>query len=230
MESTISVILPVYNAAIYLEETLASIFSQTVQPFEVIAINDGSSDNSLDILKKFSSKVRIVSRENLGPSVTLNEGIRLSKGRLIAFLDADDLWVSDKLKLQLDFLAFHPEKEACFGMLRQFISPELPDEIKNTISCPSEMQKGILKITLMVRRETFDRVGWFDESLKRGDFIDWFSRAEEAGLNYTVLPELVAYRRLHRNSMSSRYQDDKDLIRLAKAALDRRRKAKQGLE
>jgi glycosyltransferase involved in cell wall biosynthesis len=223
IEQKISVILPVYNAGIYLEEALESIFSQTVQPFEIIAINDGSTDNSLETLERYRSRLVIVSRENRGLSVTLNEAIRLSKGRLITFLDADDLWEPHKLELQLAFLASNPEKEACLGMIRQFISPELPENVKSTIYCPPDIQKGVLKVAMMVKSSAFHRIGWFDETLDRGDFIDWFSRAKEAGLDYSILPELIARRRLHRNSMSNRYQDEKDLVRLAKAVMDRRR-------
>jgi len=228
MEKTISVILPVYNAGIYLEEALESIFSQSVTPLEVIAINDGSTDNSLEILERYRTRLFIESRENRGLAATLNQGIQISKGQLLTFLDADDVWVKNKLEMQLDFLNKHPEKEASFGMMRQFISPELTDDIKNTINCPDELQKGIMKITLMIRRGAFDRVGWFDEVFRRGDFIDWFARAEEAGLNYWVLPELLAYRRLHRNSLSSQQQHEKDLIKIAKAVLDRRRIAGRG--
>lgn len=225
MESQVSVIVPVYNVESYLEEALQSIFSQTLQPLEIIAINDGSTDGSLEILKRYGSRISIINRENRGLSRTLNEGLRASGGRLIAFLDADDLWAPDKLAAQASFLNAHPDTEACFGMIRQFISPELPQEVKSTISCPTELQKGILKITLMIRREAFDRIGGFDETLKRGDFIDWFARAEEAGITYALLPQLLAYRRLHRASMSSSYENDNDLIRIVKAAMDRRRNA-----
>ncbi len=230
MEQKISVILPVYNAGIYLEEALESIFSQTVQPLEIIAINDGSTDASPEVLQRYAKKLHIVSRENRGLSATLNQAIGLANGDLLAFLDADDLWLPDKSAQQLAFLTKHPEKEACFGMMRQFISPELPDEIKNTILCPSAIQKGMMKLTLLIRREAFERVGWFDETLNRGDFIDWFSRAQDASLSYFVLPELVASRRLHRNSMSSQYQNEKDLIMIAKAVMDRRRNALRQVE
>ncbi|WP_234734743.1 glycosyltransferase family A protein [Tellurirhabdus bombi] len=225
MSNSISVILPVYNAEKYLEESLESIWAQTLPPQEVIAINDGSTDNSLEILNKFSHKLRIVSRENRGICASLNQAIQLAKGELITFLDADDMWVDDKLEQQVRLLTQRPDLEACFGMMQQFISPELPEEVQQTIYCPNEVQKGIVKLTLMVWRKSFDRIGWFDETLKRGDFIDWFSRAEEAGLTYTVLPELFAHRRLHRNSLSSQQQHQKDLLKVAKAALDRRRAA-----
>lgn len=223
MKQTVSVILPVYNAGSYLRESLESVFSQTLQPLEIIAINDGSTDNSLEILTEFGSQLRIVSRENQGISATLNEAIALAKGELIAFQDADDIWVLNKVEKQLEFLSTNPKKDACFGMIQQFISPELPEEIKKTIFCPDEIQRGILKITLMIRRAALDKVGLFDKKIHRGDFIDWFARAEELGISYEVLPELLAYRRLHRSGLSNQHQHEKDLIKIAKAALDRRR-------
>jgi glycosyltransferase involved in cell wall biosynthesis len=221
----ISLILPVYNAGPYLRESLESIFTQTLPPHEVIAINDGSTDNSLEILNEFSSRLLIFSRENRGLSYTLNQGIAQAKGNLITFLDADDLWLPNKLEKQVEFLTANPDKAACFGMVKQFISPDLPDDVKNTISCPDEIQRGILKITLMIRREALDVIGFFDEEVRRGDFVDWFARAEDLGISYDVLPDLVALRRLHRSSLSSQQQHEKDLIRIAKATLDRRRNA-----
>ena len=223
MGDTVSVILPVYNAEKYLEESLESIFGQTRPPTEIIAIDDGSTDTSLKILERYGARLLIVSRENRGLSATLNQAIQLAKGDFITFLDADDRWVPGKLEQQVAYLKQHPDMEACFGMMQQFISPELPDAVQRIIYCPTETQKGIMKITLMLRREAFQRIGWFDETLRRGDFVDWFARAQEAALRYTVLPELLTYRRLHKNSLSSQHQHEKDLLRAAKAALDRRR-------
>ena len=77
----------------------------------------------------------------------------------------------------------------------------------------------------MIRRIALNQVGPFDEQMRRGDFIDWFARAEELGISYTVLPDLLAYRRLHRSGLSNQHEHEKDLIRIAKAALDRRRNA-----
>lgn len=223
MTQTVSVILPVYNAEKYLQESLDSILMQTLQPYEIIVIDDGSTDNSLQLLERLGSKIILISRENRGLAATLNQAIQLAQGEFIAFLDADDLWVPNKLEQQVDFLYRHTDQEACFGMMQQFISPELPDFIKSTIYCPTIIQNGIMKITLMIRRTAFDRVGWFNEMLQRGDFVDWFARAEEVALRYTVLPELLTFRRLHRNSLSSQHQHEKDLIKVAKAVLDRRR-------
>ncbi len=103
----ISIILPVYNASDYLRETLESITAQTYKNFEIIAINDGSSDNSLEILENYAlnePRLHIISRENKGLPQTLNEGIDLAKGDFIARMDADDIMLPQRLEKQLEYL------------------------------------------------------------------------------------------------------------------------------
>lgn len=104
----ISVILPVYNSEKYLIDSLESLSKQTFRDFEIIAINDGSTDGSLEILKKYASnepRLRIISRENKGITKTLNEGIELSKGEYIARMDADDICYPLRFEKQLEYLA-----------------------------------------------------------------------------------------------------------------------------
>ena len=103
----ISVVMPVYNAEKYLIESLESLSNQTFRDFEIIAINDGSTDSSLKILQEYSKKeprLRIISRENKGITITLNEGIDLAKGVYIARMDADDICLPNRFELQLEFL------------------------------------------------------------------------------------------------------------------------------
>lgn len=103
----ISVILPVYNASKYLLESLESLSSQSFDDFEIIAINDGSTDNSLQLLQEYSKKehrLRIVSRINKGITKTLNEGIDLAEGEFIARMDADDISLPQRFEKQLNFL------------------------------------------------------------------------------------------------------------------------------
>ena len=103
----ISVVLPVYNSEEYLIESLESISNQTFRDFEIIAINDGSTDNSLEILKNYARKeprLRIISRENKGITKTLNEGIELSKGDFIARMDSDDICLPLRFEKQLEYI------------------------------------------------------------------------------------------------------------------------------
>ena len=83
----------------------------------------------------------------------------------------------DKLKKQMEWLTRHPETEAVFGYARQFISEELDEKDRIRLLCPPEPQPGISKTTMLIRRAAFERVGAFDETLRCGDFVDWFARA-----------------------------------------------------
>ncbi len=217
----ISVIIPVYNADRYVAECLDSVLKQTLKPYELIVINDGSTDGSLAALEPYADRIRLYSHENAGVARTLNEGIGLAGGELIAFLDADDYWETEKLALQARFLAENQLIDACFGHIRPFISPDLPADIQAGIHCPAYAQAGWLKATMLIRRPAFEKTGLFDPAYHTGDFIDWFIRAKEAGLTCAMLPDVVAYRRLHRSGLSSRQQYHHEFARILKAKLDR---------
>lgn len=108
----ISVIIPVYNKAAYLQETIQSVLAQSFTDFELILINDGSTDLSLDILQRFSdARIRIINQENQGLSQTRNTGVLASKADLIALLDADDLWLFDHLESLIKLTNTFPEAD-----------------------------------------------------------------------------------------------------------------------
>src|SRR5690606_34102704 len=100
-DQLVSIVIPVYNAEKYLEQTLASIYAQTYPHTEIIAVDDGSSDRSVEILRQHAPRVRLVTQANAGAAAARNRGVREARGKWIAFLDADDLWTPDKLEKQL---------------------------------------------------------------------------------------------------------------------------------
>ena len=107
---TISVVIPAYNAAKTILETIDSVRQQTFSDFEVIVINDGSNDNTAELVNAVADdRLRLFSYENGGAAIARNRGIDHVSGEFIAFLDADDLWTPDKLELQLEALQKHPE-------------------------------------------------------------------------------------------------------------------------
>ena len=109
---TISVVIPCYNAAPFLRETLESVFVQTYPPLEIIVVDDGSTDESAVIAESFGSPVRVIRQENQGESVARNRGIEEAGGDWVAFLDADDLWLPNKLERQIQVLRDAPESMA----------------------------------------------------------------------------------------------------------------------
>jgi glycosyltransferase involved in cell wall biosynthesis len=196
----ISVIIPVYNAELYLVECLDSVFKQTLLPQEVIVIDDGSKDTSLPILQNYPQPLRIFSRPNKGLAATLNEAIGYAQNEYVAFLDNDDCWNPNKLARQWVHLQQHPELDACFSLIQQFISPEVVDKAQFIV--PDAPQKGVCKTAMLIRKTTFERLGQFDANLDSCDFVDWIARVTLRDFRYEVLDEVLAYRRIRPNSMS----------------------------
>lgn len=107
MEPLVSIITPVYNSEEYLEETILSVINQTYKNWELLLIDDYSTDNSYKIIEKYLTDERIKylrNERNSGPAITRNVGLEKSKGEYIAFLDSDDIWAKNKLELQIDYM------------------------------------------------------------------------------------------------------------------------------
>src|SRR5687768_9931393 len=114
----VSVVIPVYNRAKYVGETIESVLSQTYQDFELIVVDDGSTDGSRKVLESFGNRVTVLehpNRENRGQSAAINRGLAAARGEFVGMLDSDDLWLPRKLELQVGFLDKHPEIGLVYG-------------------------------------------------------------------------------------------------------------------
>ena len=223
----VSVIIPVRNGERYLAEAIESVLAQSQAALEVIVVDDGSTDGSAVIARRFSPMVRCESREHAGVSGALNHGIGLARGALLAFLDADDRWAPDKLAVQSSAIAADPGLDMVFGHVEMFHSPELSPETRARLVVPRGPQPGMSKGAMLVRRESQRRVGGFETAWTVGEFIDWYARAVEHGLRSLMLPDVVLYRRVHDANFTARARDSRqDFVRIVKAALDRRRGAR----
>ena len=111
---SISVVIPTYNGSRFIAETLESVFAQTLQPDEVLVIDDGSTDNTAAIVESFAPRVRVFRSSNQRQAAARNFGARQATSEWIAFLDHDDLWMRNKLERQMEELARHPEADICY--------------------------------------------------------------------------------------------------------------------
>jgi len=222
----ISVVIPAYNAERYLREAFESVQTQNHPSLEILIIDDGSKDKTADVAGSLGPAVRYVFQENAGAAAARNRGVEMAAGDFIAFLDADDLWVEGKLARQMEAFRRKPETDIVLGLAEQFISPELDAETRARILCPPGVQAGYLPSAVVVRKTSFAKAGPFDTKLSVGEFIDWYSRAEEKGLRVEVIPHLVLRRRLHTTNQGQTKREDygKDYLRILKARLDRKRK------
>ena len=220
----VSVVIPVFNGERYLSEAIDSVLNQSYRPIEVVILDDGSTDNTAVIAKRYLPSIKYYYQPNGGIASALNHGIAQSEGEYLSFLDADDLWLPDKLTIQMKSFEAEPTLDMVFGHMKQFFSPDLDKELRAGIMLIDGNMPGYFKGTMLIRRESFFRVGLFDTRLHLGDFVDWYSKAIEKGLKGFMVPDVVMARRIHENNTGIKQRKfQSDYLRILKASLDRRR-------
>ena len=180
----VSVVLPTYNSAHFLGTAIQSVLGQTFQDWELIVVDDGSTDNTRDVVAAFlDPRIRYVHQENRGAPAALNAGLRLARGAYVAFLGADDRWLAQKLALQVAQLDGLPLKVAMVyadlhlvslednTVLGRFLDGREPPRGRVLSQLVRTEGSFIHPCASLIRREVFDRVGLFDESLKTHE--DW---------------------------------------------------------
>jgi glycosyltransferase involved in cell wall biosynthesis len=223
----LSVVIPAYNAARYIAEALESVLAQIGSDAEVLVVDDGSTDDTAAIAERFGAPVRVIRAEHGGIAATVNRGMSEVRGAFIASIDADDRWLPGKLTLQFAALDADPSLDAVFGFVRQFLSPEVTDASRFAFT--GEPMPGLHRGSMLIRREAWERAGAMDAGLTLGEFIDWYARAVDAGLNMRVLRDVVYERRVHGSNTVIRERDAYgDYVRAVKATIDRRRARDRG--
>ena len=174
----ISVIVPCYNQGQYLAETLDSVLSSTLQDWECIIVNDGSTDNSADVAKRFverDSRFRLLYQQNAGPSAARNHGVNESTGEFILFLDGDDKIESEYISSGVSYLKRHTDCTLFYCKARTFGSEE---KIKNWnyTTYRNLLRYNSIDCCSIIRRKDFDRAGGFDENMRGYEDWDFFIR------------------------------------------------------
>ena len=220
----ISVIIPVYNGDKYIGEALQSVLEQSYAPSEIIVVDDGSEDNTYNVVKKFGSQIAYYYQKHAGASAARNRGMLAASCDLVAFLDADDIWTPDKLRLQTEALLGNPSLDMVFGQVQQFYSPETDDEFRKSYHCPTQASPAPMPGTLLIKRSSFLKVGGFSTDFRTGEFIEWYGRAMEFGLQQVTISQTLMMRRIHYNNHGlSSQQCKQDYARVIKAMLQRKK-------
>ncbi|MCA9469347.1 MAG: glycosyltransferase family 2 protein [Nitrospira sp.] len=219
MPNLISVIIPAYNAEQFIHLALESVLSQSHPPHEIIVIDDGSTDNTRKVLTNFKGKVRCLYQQNRGPSAARNAGIRVAEGDLICFLDADDLWVSNKLASQHAYMMAHPEIAMVFSDHEEFneegmglvsylgikqkafgVFPIEAGPIENAFE-KLVVENFISTPTVMVRKACLEKTGGFDEEIWSVEDRDLWLRIS-AVFPIACIPKIFCKRRFHQGNIS----------------------------
>jgi glycosyltransferase involved in cell wall biosynthesis len=222
----ISVIIPAYRAEKYIAEAIESVLNQTLKPFEVIVVDDGSPDNLYEVAKEYVPNVLLFKKVNEGIAKTRNFGLRKASGNLIAFLDADDYWPEYHLEVLYKKMKESNHTELVFGSTQEFVSPEFSkeqigkgrEELFSSVPVPG---------STLIKKEVFDKVGTFDESLQAAEFIDWFDRTKNKGISSQSIGDTVLFRRLQlENNGVVNKNSQKDYLKVLRASLARKKSKK----
>ena len=227
----VSCIVPVFNGERYIQQALESIHQQTYRPLEIILVDDGSTDNTIGVVKRLEFSVQYIEQDNMGPAAARNLGINLAKGDFVAFLDSDDLWHQEKLSKQMTRFQDDPDLDICITHLSHF---EDSEQGRKDIVYQGQRRlhniPGYVTQTLLSRRNTFEKVGFFDPNLRHGDANDWFVRVADYGLCVELLQEALVFRRLHATNFSAQGVSKSldEHLKIIKNSLDRRRQLNGG--
>ncbi len=209
-QDAVAVIIPVYNGGLFLREALESALGQTRPPAEIIVIDDGSRDDSVDIARAYEAKdgrVKVVTQANAGVAAARNRAAELAASPLLAFLDQDDLWEPTKLERQVEELRRSPGAGVCVcasRILSQLEDPAATETVAG-LSLPAADQVGpqlyerlrFQPSAVMIRRQAFLSVGGFDSTAQPCEDWDLWLRLEQGGVSFAVVREPLLIYRFH---------------------------------
>ena len=223
MTQSVSVIIPVFNGQAYLTDSLRSVASQSFSDIEIIVVDDGSTDSTFEVTQAFGDRrLRYIRQDRAGAAAARNRGVDLANSPLLAFLDADDIWIDQKLSLQIASLQ-RGDGEMIFANVEEFITPDRLQELESHIKLHAGSRPFIYSSTLLMRRADFQRVGPFDIRWRVGEFVGWYARAIDLGLKSAMLPQVLARRRLHDANVGRLDHAHRgQYARVIKSVLDRR--------
>ncbi len=222
----VSVILPTYNRAWILKESVDSVLAQDYPKIELIVINDGSTDDTLDLLEEYKDRITIINQENKGVSAARNAGIKKSRGEFIALLDSDDAWEKGKISCQMDFFDRHPEALICqteeiWIRNGKRVNPKVKHKKPS-----GDIFKASLKLCLvspsavMMKKELFELKGYFNESFTVCEDYDLWLRISADTPVYLIDKPYTIKRGGHEDQLSGFHSQDKYRIRSLKALIE----------
>ena len=224
---TVSVVIPTYNYAHFLPRAVESVLTQTLPASEVIVVNDGSTDNTPDVLARYGDRIRVIHKRNEGLPAARNTGAMLASGDLIAFLDSDDAWLPRKLELQVRRFGSEPDLGLVHCGVRDVDSKGVPlrehlDGLEGWVALELLLFRRAVILgggsAAVVRRSAFLEVGGFDTRFRHSEDWDFYYRVASV---YKVgfVPEILVHYRLHGGNMhrNVRAMEQAMLLAYAKA-------------
>jgi glycosyltransferase involved in cell wall biosynthesis len=228
LQPLVSVIIPVYNGEDFLAEAVESVRLQNHAHLEIIIVDDGSSDNTAKIASRLQGNIHYVYQANSGPAAARNRGLRMAAGNVIGFLDADDVWTVNKIRLQLGYFEKDPSLEIVLGLLQRMQLTEAEGG-KRTFKEWAEPVMNMHLGSALFKRSAFEKVGLFDESLDYCEDCDWFMRAKERQIPTVLHKEVTYYYRRHSRNITNDIETSLNFtLKMLRYSLNRRRQRGNG--
>jgi glycosyltransferase involved in cell wall biosynthesis len=237
VQPLVSVVVPTFNSAAFIGETAASALAQTYPNLEVVAVDDGSSDDTVAVLRGFGERVRVFTQANAGAAVARNRGIAEARGDFLAFLDADDYWHPAKVEVQLRHLTACPGCRVVYCAWTKWFAetdgswrpPPWPEDSPDPMALdptrsgwlyPLLLQESVVHTsTVVLHRSVIDQVGPFDTNLRKGQDLDYWLRISQIAPFHKLAAVLSLYR-IHDTSITFRPVETNYRAAVIQKALD----------
>ena len=221
-EKQISVVIPVFNREKYISDAIQSVINQSLRPKQIVVIDDGSTDNTEKEIRKFGDSVTYICQKNGGVSKARNAGISAVETEYISFLDSDDVWHPKKLEKQVFEFEKHKNLKITLGLC-------VVSDFANgsDIVMDGEKEERTFKLlfgSALIKRSVFNEVGLLEESLKVGEDTDWFIRAREKKIPFSVHKDVVLFVRKHQSNITNTHRvGTSSVLKVLKIAKDRKK-------
>jgi len=213
--SLVTVIIPTFNRAWSIQRAIDSVLAQDYKNFELIIVDDGSTDATADILSSYGSAIQKIRKQNQGVSAARNRGIAAASGDLIAFLDSDDYWMPKKLSTQVDFFSSHPDALICqteefWVKNNRRVNPKKRHKKPSGMMFSESLQLCLISPSaVMVRKRLFSEIGLFDEALPACEDYDLWLRVTCRYPVYLIDTPLIVKTGGHPDQLSAFHSLDK---------------------
>ena len=197
----VSVAVAVHDDAEYVGGALDSVLSQIGPEDEVVVVDDGSTDDTPDVLAAYGDRIRVLRPGRVGLSGARNRGIAASRGRYLTFIDADDLWPAGSLEAKLRALD-GSSADVVVGLTEEFLDEAVDDPGRHGLRAASECVRGWFLGAVLAHRDAFAKIP-FDEEQPLAITVDWLPRAREAGLTFEAFEAVTLRRRIRPGSMTT---------------------------
>ncbi len=222
----LSIILPVFNGETFVAEAIRSVQMQPLTDWELLCVDDGSTDGSVDrVLSLNEPRLRLIRQANQGPAAARNRGLAQAQGEFVAFIDADDLWPADKLARQLAVFMETPAVDVVVGLVQYLFAADAEPPAYRFTHEGNRVFYYQLGAGLF-RKAVFERLGGFNEFLRQSEDVDWYMRLKEQGVTLQTIEQTTLLYRIHDHNMTKESTlTTNSLMQVLRGSLSRRRQA-----